>query len=85
MELADKVAVITGASMGIGEAIAKLFVERGARRSALSRRESRGEARVPESGNQTGLSPSRATFAIAKKSIVYSGLRFITMVASISG
>ena len=44
MELADKVAVITGASMGIGEAIAKLFVERGARVVLLSRDANRAEA-----------------------------------------
>jgi short-subunit dehydrogenase len=44
MELANKVAVITGASMGIGEAIAKLFVEREARVVLLSRDASRAEA-----------------------------------------
>jgi short-subunit dehydrogenase len=43
MELTNKVAVITGASMGIGEAIAKLFVERGARVVLLSRDASRSE------------------------------------------
>ena len=42
--LAGKVAVITGASMGIGEAIAKLFVENGARVVLLSRDAARAEA-----------------------------------------
>ena len=43
MELTDKVAVITGASMGIGQAIAKLFVDRGARVVLLSRDAHRAE------------------------------------------
>ncbi len=42
--LAGKVSVITGASMGIGEAIAKLFAENGARVVLLSRDSGRAEA-----------------------------------------
>jgi short-subunit dehydrogenase len=44
MELGGKVAVITGASMGIGEALAKLFVDQGASVVLLSRDSSRAEA-----------------------------------------
>jgi short-subunit dehydrogenase len=44
MEIAGKVAVVTGASMGIGEAVAKLFVEKGANVVLLSRDAGRSEA-----------------------------------------
>jgi short-subunit dehydrogenase len=44
MDIAGKVVVITGASMGIGEAIAKAFVERGASVVLLSRDAARAEA-----------------------------------------
>jgi short-subunit dehydrogenase len=44
MELAGKVAVITGASMGIGEAIAKIFADGGASVVMLSRDAGRVEA-----------------------------------------
>ncbi len=44
MEVSDKVVVVTGASMGIGEAIAKIFVEHGASVVLLSRDASRAEA-----------------------------------------
>jgi short-subunit dehydrogenase len=44
MELQGKVVVITGASMGIGEAIAKIFAEQGASVVLLSRDSVRAEA-----------------------------------------
>jgi short-subunit dehydrogenase len=44
MELEGKVVVVTGASMGIGEAIAKVFAEEGASVVLLSRDASRAEA-----------------------------------------
>lgn len=43
-ELAEKVAVITGASMGIGEEIARIFVRHGTRVVLLSRDAGRAEA-----------------------------------------
>jgi short-subunit dehydrogenase len=57
-DAAGKVAVITGASMGIGEAIAKLFAERGARVVLLSRDAGRAEAaraRIGHAGNTLAL------------------------------
>jgi short-subunit dehydrogenase len=44
MELAGKVVVVTGASMGIGEAIAKVFAHEGASVVLLSRDSARAEA-----------------------------------------
>jgi len=44
MEMAGKVVVVTGASMGIGEAIAKVFAEHGASVVLLARDASRAEA-----------------------------------------
>src|ERR1700730_162442 len=44
MDLSGRVAVITGASMGIGEAIAKLFADHGAQVVMLSRDTGRAEA-----------------------------------------
>src|SRR5580658_6128068 len=44
MDLAGKVVVVTGASMGIGEAIAKVFAEQGASVVMLSRDAARAEA-----------------------------------------
>jgi len=44
MELSGKIVVVTGASMGIGEAIAKIFVDHGASVVMLSRDAGRVEA-----------------------------------------
>ena len=51
MELNGKVAVVTGASMGIGEAIAKLFVQKGANVVFLSRDTGRAEAARARAGH----------------------------------
>ena len=51
VEISGKVAVITGASMGIGEAMAKIFVERGASVVLLSRDAGRAEAARGRIGN----------------------------------
>ena len=44
VDLSSKVVVVTGASMGIGEAIAKIFADRGSRVVLLSRDAGRAEA-----------------------------------------
>src|SRR5229473_2102899 len=44
INISEKVVVVTGASMGIGEAIAKLFADEGARVVLLSRDAARAEA-----------------------------------------
>ena len=58
MEMEGKVVVVTGASMGIGEEIAKIFAERGASVVLLSRDASRAEAarhRVGHTGRTLAL------------------------------
>ena len=50
-EIADKVVVVTGGSMGIGEAIAKIFVDHGAYCVILSRDAARAEAARTRIGN----------------------------------
>lgn len=59
MQLAGKVAVVTGASMGIGEAIARLFAEQGASVVLLSRDSSRAEA----ARNRIGFPDRTAAFS----------------------
>ena len=50
MKLQNKVAVITGASMGIGEAIAKLFLQEGAKLVLCARDQARVEAAAQRIG-----------------------------------
>jgi short-subunit dehydrogenase len=59
MELAGKVAVVTGASMGIGEAIAKVFAQEGASVVLLSREAQRVEA----ARTRIGIPERTAAFA----------------------
>jgi short-subunit dehydrogenase len=59
MELSGKVAVITGASMGIGEALARLFAQQGASVVLLSRDSARAEA----ARNRIGLLERTAAFS----------------------
>jgi short-subunit dehydrogenase len=54
MKLQSKVAVITGASMGIGEAIAKLFLQEGARLVLCARDQARVEAAAQRIGGGDG-------------------------------
>ncbi len=59
MELSGKVAVVTGASMGIGEEIARVFVEHGANVVLISRDTARAEAaRVRVGGSDRTLALS---------------------------
>ncbi len=59
MELTGKVVVITGASMGIGEAIAKVFAEQGASLVLLSR----DSSRVESARNRVGFLERTAAFS----------------------
>lgn len=59
MEISGKVVVVTGASMGIGEAIAKIFADHGAKVVLLSRDAGRAEAarsRIGHTENTIALS-----------------------------
>src|SRR5579884_4116068 len=59
MEISGKIVVVTGASMGIGEAVAKIFADHGAKMVLLSRDAARAEAarnRIGHTENTIALS-----------------------------
>lgn len=72
MEPAGHVVVITGASMGIGKARARVFVDHGASVFLLSRDAGRAEAARAEILVRSVLSPWLATCVTARKSIAFS-------------
>lgn len=67
MTLQDKVAIVTGASAGIGRGIAQVFAERGARLVLASRGEASGRAAVEEL-RARGASAIHVACDVAQKS-----------------
>src|SRR3990167_1227259 len=55
MNLANRVAIITGASSGIGEALARLFAAQGARLALAARSEEKLRALAAELGEERAL------------------------------
>ncbi len=55
MELKGKVAIVTGASSGIGEATARLFVKEGAKVLLLARNQERSTKIVKDLGNNVQI------------------------------
>ena len=84
-DVSGKVVVITGASMGIGEAIARLFAENGARVVLLSRDAGRAEAARARIGRPKTRWRSPAMFATGKRSTACQASHCIISSESISG
>ncbi|MDA2915017.1 SDR family NAD(P)-dependent oxidoreductase, partial [Acidobacteriia bacterium AH_259_A11_L15] len=55
MQLADRVAIITGASTGIGEALARLFAAEGARVALAARSQDKLRRLAAELGEERAL------------------------------
>lgn len=74
MTLRDRVAVITGASQGIGREIALLFAERGAR-LALAARSADKLAAVAEEAQKLGIQALTVTMDVAEEEQIKSGIK----------
>ncbi len=69
--LKDKICVVTGASRGIGAAIAKLFAEEGAKVYALSRSEPSSTDIEPAHEASSDISPAGVSPATSKATSLY--------------
>lgn len=76
-QLAGKVAIVTGATSGIGERIAEMFVAEGARVVAAGRRESEGRALEAKFASSMSFIRTDVTDEASVKAMVdHAGIRF---------